>query len=70
MDDKLLNEMSKLILPDLNDSDTIESLEEMFPPRNLPEGAKVTRMAPSPTGSMHWGTHLNLPKMSRQKSKK
>ena len=55
MDDKLLNEMSKLIFPDLNDSDTIESLEEMFPPRNLPEGAKVTRMAPSPTGSMHLG---------------
>lgn len=27
----------------------------MFPPRNLPEGAKVTRLGPSPTGFIHLG---------------
>ena len=26
-----------------------------FPPRELPEGAKVTRLAPSPTGFIHLG---------------
>lgn len=35
---------------------TVESLENMYPKRDLPEGAKVTRIAPSPTGSMHIGT--------------
>ncbi|MCL1891787.1 MAG: glutamate--tRNA ligase [Alphaproteobacteria bacterium] len=35
---------------------TIAELEEKFPPRNLPEGAMVTRIAPSPTGFMHIGT--------------
>lgn len=35
---------------------TPEELEAKFPPRNLPEGAMVTRMAPSPTGFMHIGT--------------
>ncbi len=34
----------------------IAELEEKFPPRNLPEGAFVTRVAPSPTGFMHLGT--------------
>ncbi len=29
--------------------------EERFPPRDLPEGARVTRFAPSPTGHMHLG---------------
>ncbi len=27
-----------------------------YPPRDLPEGAMVTRMAPSPTGEMHIGS--------------
>ena len=38
-----------------NVTDTPESLEEKYPPRNLPEGAVVTRMAPSPTGFVHLG---------------
>ncbi len=54
MDNKLLK-LASVIFPDLTDDDTIEKLEEMFPERNLPEGAKVTRMAPSPTGFMHIG---------------
>ncbi|WP_020577363.1 glutamate--tRNA ligase [Actinopolymorpha alba] len=29
--------------------------EEQYPPRQLPEGAKVVRVAPSPTGSAHIG---------------
>ncbi|MDR0741365.1 MAG: hypothetical protein LBF28_01165 [Rickettsiales bacterium] len=35
---------------------TIAELEEKFPPRALPDGAMVTRVAPSPTGFMHLGT--------------
>lgn len=34
---------------------TPEYYEEKFPLRNLPEGAKVTRFAPSPTGFLHIG---------------
>lgn len=34
---------------------TLEELEVKFPPRQLPDGAMVTRFAPSPTGYMHLG---------------
>lgn len=30
--------------------------EQRYPPRQLPDGAKVTRLGPSPTGFMHIGT--------------
>jgi len=34
---------------------TPEEIEKKYPPRELPEGAMVTRIAPSPTGFMHIG---------------
>ena len=34
---------------------SIEYYEEMYKPRNLPQGAEVTRFAPSPTGFVHIG---------------
>ncbi len=33
----------------------VEEYERRYPPRELPEGAQVTRFAPSPTGSVHVG---------------
>lgn len=50
-----LQKLASLIFQDVTDADTVESLEERFPERGLSEGAKVTRIAPSPTGSMHIG---------------
>lgn len=50
-----LQKLASLIFPDVTDADTVESLEERFPERGLSESAKVTRIAPSPTGSMHIG---------------
>ncbi len=45
--------LADLLFPDV--TDTPEALEERFPQRNLPEGAVITRMAPSPTGFVHLG---------------
>ena len=45
--------LAKLLFPDV--TATPEELEARFPQRNLPEGAVVTRMAPSPTGFVHLG---------------
>ena len=45
--------LAELLFP--NVTDTAESLEARFPIRQLPDGAVVTRMAPSPTGFVHLG---------------
>lgn len=45
--------LAELLFPDV--TETPEDMEAKYPPRDLPEGAKVTRMAPSPTGFMHLG---------------
>ena len=45
--------LAELLFPDV--TATPEELEARFPQRNLPEGAVVTRMAPSPTGFVHLG---------------
>lgn len=47
------NRLAQLLFPDV--TDTPEQVEARYPKRELPEGAKVTRMAPSPTGFMHLG---------------
>ncbi len=46
--------LAKLLFPDV--VLTPDDIEKRYPPRNLPEGAKVTRIAPSPTGFVHLGT--------------
>ena len=48
-----LESLAQLMFPD-EDKGT-EYYESLYPPRSLPEGAKVTRIAPSPTGFMHLG---------------
>ena len=45
--------LADLLFPQV--TDTPETLESRFPARSLPEGAKVTRFAPSPTGFVHFG---------------
>ena len=47
-------ELANIIFPDVKE--TIEDLEKRYPLRNLPEGAEVTRFAPSPTGFLHTGS--------------
>ena len=45
--------LADLLFP--NVTETPEACEARFPARDLPEGAKVTRFAPSPTGFVHFG---------------
>ena len=47
-------ELAELLFPEIKE--TIADLEQRFPLRNLPEGAQVTRFAPSPTGFLHTGS--------------
>ena len=46
-------QLAELLFPHV--TKTPEDMEAKFPPRDLPEGAKVTRFGPSPTGFVHFG---------------
>lgn len=45
--------LAELLFPHI--TKTPEDYDRIFPKRNLPEGAMVTRLGPSPTGFMHLG---------------
>ena len=45
--------LADLLYPEI--TETPEDIEARYPRRGLPEGAKVTRFAPSPTGFVHFG---------------
>ena len=50
-------ELAELMYP--NVTKTIDDYEKIYPKRNLPEGAVVSRYAPSPTGFVHMGNMLS-----------
>lgn len=50
-------DLADLIFPNI--TKTVADYEAMYPERNLKEGAKVTRYAPSPTGFMHIGNFMS-----------
>ncbi|MEI3501735.1 MAG: glutamate--tRNA ligase [Anaerovoracaceae bacterium] len=45
--------LAELLFPHI--TKTPEEYEDIYPDRKLPEGARVTRLAPSPTGFIHLG---------------
>ena len=45
--------LAQILFPNLDL--TVAEIEEKYPPRKLPAGAMVTRLAPSPTGFIHLG---------------
>lgn len=45
--------LADLLFPDVTESPA--DYEALYPPRDLPPGAKVTRLGPSPTGFIHLG---------------
>ncbi len=50
------SELAALVFPQV--SRTPDDYFRLYPPRNLPAGAQVTRFAPSPTGFVHIGSLL------------
>ena len=49
--------LAGLLFPDIDKEP--QYYEELYPQRVLPEGAKVTRIGPSPTGFVHLGNLYN-----------
>ena len=49
-------DLADLIFPNI--TKTVADYEKIYPERNLPDGAMVTRFAPSPTGFVHMGSLL------------
>ena len=49
-----LMKLADALVPD-NNAKSLEYYEELYPARALPQGAQVTRLAPSPTGFIHLG---------------
>lgn len=46
-------ELAQLLFPNIKKAP--QDMEDMYPPRALKDGARVTRFAPSPTGFLHFG---------------
>lgn len=51
------NALAELLFPE--STLTREDIEARYPERDLPEGAFVTRIGPSPTGFVHLGNLYN-----------
>ena len=49
-----LMKLADALIPD-KDAKDIAYYEMLYPARELPQGAQVTRLAPSPTGFIHLG---------------